>query len=325
LCANLSIGRREGRKRSRDLSLEPKGISKMTHIRTRHRRGFTFTKGALVAISLLYVRSAQAEDAASKATETKQESPIKIERDALYEQDSLENARAGITENTIARKERFELKRAHHQHQMDKLQGQPEDSNARKLLGRRVFFPSLAAIGSGLGALGLWGPSILAFSASEQSSYVAFRPRIDVKLDSGLTVGGNVLFLTQTIKYNSAFVDDPLATSKSVGTLVSVEPRIGYMFHLGQSGLLLWPKVSVYAEYTLMRSVQTSQRQGSIEQSTPSSAFGGGGDVSLLVPLSSRAYVDFTPSFNVKKTWVHAEPQDTNFTGGIAAGLGVAF
>jgi hypothetical protein len=324
LRANLSIGLAKGRKRGCDLSLEPKGITTMTGFFDRCRRGFTFTKAGLATTALLCVRNANAEDAVPKATETKQESLIKIERDALYEQDSLENVRAGIAENTIARKERFEFNRAQHQRQMEKLKGQPEDSNARKLLGRRVFLPSLASVGSSLGGLGLWGPSLLAFSTSESLSYIAVRPRIDVKFDSGLTVGGNILFvnLTNDFSFNAGAPFGATLKTRSSGA--SIEPRIGYMFPLGQSGLLLWPKASLYAGYTFAKSFQKSESQGVVEQSTASASFGAGGDVSLLFPLSSRAYVDLTPSFSLRKTLL-AESEDTPFGGGIAVGLGVAF
>jgi hypothetical protein len=304
----------------------------MTGLCNRHRRGLAYPGRAggagrtgLALTALLCVRNAHAEDAAPKPLETKQESPIRIERDALYEQDSLDSARASVAEHAIARKEDFELKRAQHQRQMEKLQGQPEDSNARKLLGRRVFFPSLVGVGSGQGGLGFFGPSLLAFSASETASSIAVRPRLDVKFDSGLTVGGNVFFANQTVEVRFISNGTLLATSTNRSTIISVQPRIGYMLPIGQSGLLLWPKANIYAEYTLMKMVQTSPSQGAVEQLTPVTSFGGGGDVSLLLPLSSRAYLDLTPSFTVTKSWVHAESEDTRFSGGLAVGLGVAF
>jgi ribosomal protein S13 len=299
----------------------------MTGFYDRYRRGFTFTKAGLATTAFLCVRNAHAEDAAPKATETKQESPIKIERDALHEQDSLENARASVVEHTIARKEDFELHRAQHQRQMEKLQGQPEDSNARKLLGRRVFFPSLVGVGSSQGGLGFFGPSLLSFSASETSSYIAIQPSIGVKFDSGLTVGGYVLFINQTNEVNFNTGAPFGATLKARSTGASIAPSIGYMFPLGQSGLLLWPTASLYAGYTFAKSFQKSQSQGVVrvdEQSTPSASFGAGGDVSLLFPLSSRAYLALTPSFSVRKVLL-VDSEDTTLGGRIAAGLGAAF
>jgi hypothetical protein len=218
--------------------------------------------------------------ASSTSVASREESPAMRERHGLLEQDALEETRARVTasaaerkeraeqddaerkersaRNSVERKEKYELRRAQHLREMERLQGQPDESNARKLLDRRVFMPKLLSYGFGFGGVGLgsvdgFGGSLPSFGATENSSAFMIRPQFDVRVNGQLTFGGTLSLHHFTL--SSAGGSGTLA-SQSL-TQLAVAPRLGYLTALGQSGLLLWPKATLSASYGASRSRST--------------------------------------------------------------------
>lgn len=219
----------------------------------------------------------------------------------LEEQAELEKARSEAEEASVSRQEGYAYRRALHAQRMEHVQGLPDEGNAKALLKRRLFLPSLLSAGStfpGSGSV-FWG-SVVSFNASRGNSSFAFAPRFDVRTDSGWTVGGTVGLHYQSQGF----------------TNLSVAPRIGHLFGLGRSGLLAWPRVAARVAYG-----QTSFTPA-LEKS---SAVGGALELALLVPLTSHAYVDVTPSLVAEHTWLRGDAVGVAFGGGLTGGLGLAF
>lgn len=252
--------------------------------------------------------------------------PEDEERARLNAQLMLEDTRAHVAEAEVERKERYEYHRALHQQKMKALERQrtqqadPDESTAQRLLKRRVFLPRLASLslpsGGLLGAYGPWDASLVSFTSSDPLSIFRVQPRLHVRLNSNVTVGGSLGFQHLTFHPSESTPD------KSTNTSLWFAPQVGYLFPLGNTGLLLWPRASLHGGYSLRKSPGL---YGVDANSEPTSYLGGGGELSLLVPIASRAYFEVSSSLLFDKTWVHAEAKDAGFSGNVSIGLGLAF
>jgi hypothetical protein len=239
--------------------------------------------------TILLARRAFAEEAAPR-------SEASTEQRRVEEQAELEKARFEADESSVLRQEGYAYRRALHAQRMENVQGLPDEINANRLMKRRLFLPSLLEAGSTFpGYGGVFSGSVVSFGASAGSSFFGFAPRFDVRINGGWTLGGTVGVHHQSQQ----------------GTNLSVAPRIGHIVGLGDRGLLAWPRVAARVAYGR-------------SQMSESSALGGALELALLVPLTSHAYVDVTPSLVAEHRWIGGDAVGVAFGGGLTGGLGLA-
>ncbi len=240
-------------------------------------------------------------------------SPQEAELRALNEQGKLEAARERNREDAERRHERRELERAKYETDLARYRRMREtymemtpsvDARERStrdaLLQRRLFLPDLVGFGfSTLGQGGLGGSggglvSGTAITGSQQGVTFTLGPNVDVRIGERLTVGGSVTFSRTTM-------------SETDETAVRFNPRIGVLVPAGP--VVVWPRIGP----TFGASDGTFFSGQSIGASL---------EVGLVVPLTSRVFVQATPSLTYSHVWFSHDNVDMLGVG-VRTGLGI--
>lgn len=219
--------------------------------------------------------------------------------------------------------------------------------------GKIVFSDLMGIRSSGIGYLGLstfsyGGPSMTGLlgygrgeyasgsngSGSSQNTWESFAvtPGVDVFVGKRATVG-LVLGYARTATQQQGFDDQGAEHGRQtqVANLVSVAPRVGYVFPLGH-GVSLWPRLG--AGFTNAWGASTSVFQGYTSRSELGGLrLGGGVDVGVVYRPFGPLYFSAAPEIAVswavggnrqsqpQAAWSTSEDVQVRFGGSVAMGL----